>query len=252
MGKIILAASGKGGTGKTSLCAALAVPLCLKGEKVLLADADWAMRSLETVMGMEGDLLFSYADAARGICTLEEAAVPHPLAPGIKLLTAPADDPSDLNEASVVSFFDLCREQFDYTIVDCPAGLEKLITLMAAHADMAIIVVTPDSTSVKAACTVHQLFSGAGQDNCFMVVNRVRPSLIRSGKAVNIDHAMDGSGLRLLGVVPEDSDVIACGNRGELLMPNSVGPAQAAIWNIASRIRGERVELFKNVKPGGR
>ena len=131
------------------------------------------------------------------------------------------------------------------TIVDCPAGLTDTIAYFAGGADRAAIVSTPDYTSLRGAEQAAQICYRQQLDNVRIVVNRVRPGMIEQGDMVNIDRAMDLAGLGLLGVVPEDRDIIACGNAGKVLMLYSEGPAVTAYNNIARRLRGEKVRLMR-------
>ena len=208
MGTVIAVASGKGGTGKTSFCANIAVSLCALGEKVLVIDADSGLRSLDLVLGMTDRLLFSYGDVIRGNASLKEAAVTHPVAKNLRVLTAPG-------EPGIGEVYD-------------PKDIAALLKNVRAH---------------------FTIFSQIGQENCAIVVNRLRPGMIREGSAANIDRAMDASGLSLLGVVPEDQAVIASGNRGTIMALDHFGQATQAYLNIAKRLRGQRVQLLSQV-PG--
>lgn len=251
MGTVIAVASGKGGTGKTSFCANVAISLCALGEKVLLIDADAGLRSLDLVLGMTDSLLFSYGDVIRGSVGLKEAAVAHPVAKNLRVLTAPGEpgigevyEPRD-----IAALLKRVRAHFTYTLVDCAAGLGADVLSFAAAADRAVIVSTSDYTALRGAQSTAGIFSRIGQENCAIVVNRLRPGMIRAGAAANVDRAMDTTGLSLLGVVPEDPEVIASGNRGTILALDSFGPAAQAYLNIAKRLRGQRVRLLSQV-PG--
>lgn len=251
MGTVIAVASGKGGTGKTSFCANVAVSLCALGEKVLLIDADAGLRSLDLVLGMTDRLLFSYGDVIQGNATLKEAAAVHPVVGNLRVLTAPGQpgvgevyEPEKIRE-----LLWRIRAHFTYTLVDCAAGLGSDVISFAAAADRAVIVSTSDYTALRGAQSTANVLSRVGQENCTIVVNRLRPGMIEKGAAANIDRAMDTSGLSLLGVVPEDEWVIAAGNQGKVLALEHYGPAAQAYINIAKRLQGQRVRLLENV-PG--
>ncbi len=251
MGTVIAVASGKGGTGKTSFCANVAFSLCALGEKVLLIDADAGLRSLDIVLGMTDSLLFSYGDVIRGYTGLKQAAVAHPVAKNLRVLTAPGEpgvgevyDPKD-----IANLLRQVRAHFTYTLVDCAAGLGADVLSFAAAADRAVIVSTSDYTALRGAQSTAGIFGRIGQENCSIVVNRLRPGMIRDGAAANIDRAMDTAGLALLGVVPEDEGVISSGNRGTVLALDRYGPAAQAYMNIAKRLQGNRVRLLSQV-PG--
>lgn len=247
MGTVIITASGKGGTGKTSFCCGAAVALCALGEKVLLVDADSGLRNLDLVLGMTDKLLFSFSDVIMGRASLKQAAVKHPIVHNLRVVTAPAVSTIEpgITKQSVAKFLANCRAHFTYTIIDCSAGLADLISFFGAGADRAVIVSTPDYTSLRGAQTAAQLFFDENLTNVKIVVNRVRPGMIDEGAMVNIDNSMDISGLGLLGIVPEDPDIIACENAGKVLILNSRGPAVTAYSNIARRLTGEKVKLMK-------
>ena len=247
MGTVIITASGKGGTGKTSFCAGTAVALCALGEKVLLVDADSGLRNLDLVLGMTDSLLFSFSDVISGKASLKESAVRHPIVKNLRVLTAPASSKPGpwVDRQSVSAFLQNCRAHFTYTIVDCPAGLTDIISYFAAGGDRAVIVATPDYTSLRGAEQAAQIFYRQHMDNVRIVVNRVRPGMIEQGDMVNIDKAMDLAGLGLLGIVPEDKDIIACGDAGHVQMLHSQGPAVTAYDHIARRLKGEKVRLMR-------
>ncbi len=251
VGTVIAVASGKGGTGKTAFCANVALSLCALGEKVLLIDADVGLRSLDMVLGMTDSLLFSYGDVIRGTATLKEAAVPHPQAGGLRVLTAPGEptEEGSFSREEIGALLDRAREHFTYILVDCAAGLGKDVISFAVEADRVVLVSTSDYTALRSANRTAGLLNEEGQENCAIVVNRLRPGMIRAGDTANVDRAMNATGLSLLGVVPEDESVIAAGNRGVILAAECYGAAAQAYVNIAKRLQGKRVRLLKNV-PG--
>lgn len=248
MGTVITVASGKGGTGKTSFCANVAVSLCALGEKVLLIDADAGLRSLDIVLGMTDSLLFTYGDVIEGKALLKEAAVSHSLVRNLRVLTAPGFK-RGYTRAQIAELIALARAHFTFTLVDCAAGLGDDLLNFAAVSDRAVIVSTPSQTALRSAQATASALNAVGQSNCCIAVNRIRSDMIRKGDAATIDKAMDTSGLSLLGAVPEDERVIACGNRGEVLVLTQYGPAAQAYLNIARRLQGHRVQLLKEV-PG--
>jgi septum site-determining protein MinD len=248
MGTVITVASGKGGTGKTSFCANVAVSLCALGEKVLLIDADAGLRSLDIVLGMTDRLLFTYGDVIEGRAGLKEAAVAHPVVRSLRVLTAPGA-PKDYEPERYAALAARARAHFSFTLIDCSAGLGDSLLRFAAASDRAVVVSTPDQTALRSAQATALALAHAGQHECSIAVNRLRAGMIRRGDAATIDKAMDTSGLPLLGAVPEDERVIACGNRGEIMALSDFGPAAQAYLNIARRLQGRRVRLLQDV-PG--
>ena len=246
-GTVVIVASGKGGTGKTSFCAGVAVALCAFGEKVLLIDADWGNRCLDLVLGMAGSLVFSFSDVLSGTAGLKEAAVRHPVVKNLRMLTAGNASLSGFSDSALAGLINKARAHYTYIIVDCAAGFSQDILRLSKLSDRTVIVSTGESTALRAAQALSGQMLDTGVHDIKIVVNRVHSGAVKSGAAVNIDRAMDAAGLALLGAVPEDDDVSGCGNEGQVLMLHSVGPAQAAYMNIAKRLRGERVPLFIGV-----
>lgn len=250
MGQIISVVSGKGGTGKTSFCAGVAVALCALGEKVLLIDADRGLRSLDIVLGMSDRVLFSWGDVLDGTCMLKEAAVKHPIVKNLRVLTAPglADDGCRYRRSQIAALLERARPHFTWILIDCPAGFGDEVMDFALSSDRAVVVSTPDHAALRGAQRIGLYLAGGGVPEIKIAVNRVRAGMIDKGDSVNIDAAMDAAGLPLLGVIPEDQDVIACGNLGQVLVLFSEGYARVAYANIARRLRGVRVHLLEGVK----
>lgn len=249
MGNVITVASGKGGTGKTSITAGIACAMCALGEKVLLIDADMGIKSLDMVLGMTDRTIFSYADVIKGLSSLREAAVTHPVVKNLSMLTAPSfEEMEEVGDQELAAFLALARKNYTYIFIDCAAGFSSDIVRFASLSDRAIIVSTSDNTSLRGAQSMAALMMERGPQNIRIIVNRVRKRMVNRGQAAGVDHAIDKSGLSLLGVVPEDKDVIACANKGQVLILESIGKASKACFNIAQRIRGERVPLFEGIR----
>ncbi len=245
MFKVILVASGKGGTGKTSLTANISSALAERGHRVLAIDADSGLRNLDLVLGLSDSIVFSFADVAQDMATLERAAVAHPGFPGLFLLTAPGASPQ-LDRQQMENLMQQAENLgYEYVLIDGPAGLAPEIHLFAQVATQGIVVTMPDQASVRGAERVARLLESENIVRNRMVVNRVRPALIKHGVLGNIDDAMDMVGLPLLGIVPEDEDVIAAGSRGQSLLKMKRGGAATAFRNIAQRLDGIRLPIMR-------
>ena len=244
MGTVIVVTSGKGGTGKTSLTGGVASCLAALGQKVLCIDLDIGLRNLDISLGMTDRALMDFTDVVEGRCTLERAAVEHPVIRGLYLLTAPVrPTPDALDEEKMKAMLLQARAQFDYILIDSPAGLGSGFRLAVCGADRAVVVSTNDSSALRdAQRTVVEL--GRQIDTIHLVMNRIQPKLLRRLRTT-IDDAMDAAGLPLLGVVPEDSQVILAANTGEPLILFSRKGAALAYLNIAKRLMGQRVPLMK-------
>ena len=244
MGTVIVVTSGKGGTGKTSLTGGVASCLAALGQKVLCIDLDIGLRNLDISLGMTDRALMDFTDVVEGRCTLERAAVEHPVIRGLYLLTAPVrPTPDALDEEKMRAMLLQARQRFDYILIDSPAGLGSGFRLATCGADRAVVVSTNDSSALRdAQRTVVEL--GRRLDTIHLVMNRIQPKLLRRLRTT-IDDAMDAAGLPLLGVVPEDSQVILAANTGEPLILFSRKGAALAYLNIAKRLMGQRVPLMK-------
>ena len=244
MGTVIVVTSGKGGTGKTSLTGGVASCLAALGQKVLCLDLDIGLRNLDISLGMTDRALMDFTDVMEGRCSLERAAVEHPVIRGLYLLTAPVrPTPDALDEEKMKAMLLQARAQFDYILIDSPARLGSGFRLAVCGADRAVVVSTNDSSTLRdAQRTVVEL--GRRLDTIHLVMNRIQPKLLRRLRTT-IDDAMDAAGLPLLGVVPEDSQVILAANTGEPLILFSRKGAALAYLNIAKRLMGQRVPLMK-------
>ena len=244
MGTVIVVTSGKGGTGKTSLTGGVASCLAALGQKVLCIDLDIGLRNLDISLGMTDRALMDFTDVLEGRCTLERSAVEHPVIRGLYLLTAPVrPTPVAMDEEKMRAMLLQARQRFDYILIDSPAGLGSGFRLATCGADRAVVVSTNDSSALRdAQRTVVEL--GRRVDTIHLVMNRIQPKLLRRLRTT-IDDAMDAAGLPLLGVVPEDSQVILAANTGEPLILFSRNGAALAYLNIAKRLMGQRVPLMK-------
>ena len=232
--KVILVASGKGGTGKTSLTAGVGAALAANGHRVLVIDGDCGLRNLDIVLGMSDRVVYSFADVAGGMVQLADAMARHPVYETLYLLTAPVRLPA-LSERGMDQLAKQAEQAgFDYLIIDGPAGLPAEMSFLAHSACV--------RGAERCARTIEQEYC---IQRIRMVLNRVRPRLISRGRSGNIDDAMDEAGLPLLGIVPEDEDLIACGNSGTSIIAAKKHGAARAYQNIARRLDGERVPLMK-------
>ena len=242
MGTVIAVASGKGGTGKTSITGGVACALARMGRRVLCIDMDIGLRNLDLVLGMNDRALMDFTDVAQGRCSLDRAAVTHANIPNLALLTAPFTLPSGMQSWQVQALLSQARTCYDYILIDAPAGLGIGFRLAVNYADMALVVATSDASSLRdAQRTVTEL---AHLRRVYLVMNRIQPKLLRK-LCTTIDDAMDTAGLPLMGVVPEDSRVLLSANLGVPLTPQGREGAADACLNIAKRLEGHRVPIMR-------
>lgn len=243
MSVVIAVTSGKGGTGKTSLVGAVGSCLAALGHPTLCIDMDVGLRNLDLSLGLGDRALMDFTDVVQGRCTLEKAAVEHPLIPGLYVLTAPYTLPASLAQTDIRPLLRDARRRFDYVLLDAPAGLGEGFQLAVCNCDRAIVVSTTDASALRdAQRTVTELTRWT--DKIHLVVNRVQPRLLWK-LHTTIDDAMDAAGLPLLGVVPEDSKVMLSANRGVPLILSSNRGAALGYRNIALRLDGRRVPLMR-------
>ncbi len=242
MGEVIAVLSGKGGTGKTSVCAGISTALAQSGEAVLCIDCDIGLRNLDISLGMTDSGALSFEDVCSGRYLLEQAAR-HPDFPGLHFLTAPMNcTAADISEEAFYQMLRTARGQFDYIFLDAPAGIEAGFRLCARHADRAIIVTGADPASVRDATRAGELLELMGKDRVRIVVNRVNETLLDIVR-LTIDDIMDRAGLPLLGYVPDDPAVPLAASFGKPLLKYTKRGAAAACTRIAGRLQGLSVPI---------
>ena len=242
LGELIAVLSGKGGTGKTSVCAGIAEALALLGEKVLCIDCDVGLRNLDIALGIGQIGGLSFLDVCSGEHSLD-MATQHPVYAGISFLTAPVNCPADAIDLNAFSqMLQTARERFSYVLLDAPAGIEAGFRLAAQFADRVILVTGADPAAIRDASRAADVLEIMGKKNIRMVVNRVNPKMIEA-MGVTVDDIMDQSGLPLLGVVPEDENVILAAAFRQPLLGYRKKGAAAACKRIAKRIQGQFVPV---------
>ncbi len=244
MSTAIVITSGKGGTGKTSLTGGVGSCLAALGHRVLCIDMDIGLRNLDLTLGLSDRALMDFTDVLEGRCTLERAAVPHPDIRGLSLLTAPVNLPdAPLEEAAMRDLLRQAKAAYDFILMDSPAGLGEGFRLACCGADRAVVVSTTDASALRDAQRTVALLRER-LPHIHLVVNRVQPRLLRR-LHTTIDDAMDTAGLPLLGIVPEDPQVLLCANQGRPLILQASRGAATAYLNIARRLLGQRAPLMK-------
>ena len=242
MSTAIVVTSGKGGTGKTSVTAGVAVCLAQRGSRVLCVDMDIGLRNLDLALGMSDRALMDFTDVIEGRCPLLRAAVSHPDIPNLSLLTAPLAPPT-VEEEALRALVREAGEHFDFIFMDAPAGLGRGFRLASCAAQRALVVSTSDPTALRdAQRTVLALLDRV--PTIHLVMNRVQTKLLRKMET-NIDDAMDTAGLPLLGVIPEDQIVPLLAAKGDPLLLRYSKKAAVAYENIALRLCGTMVPIMR-------
>ncbi len=245
MGEVIVITSGKGGVGKTTTTANIGTALALEGKKVVLLDADIGLRNLDVVLGLENRIVYDMVDAIEGVCRLKQALIRDKRFEGLYLM--PAAQTRDKNAVTPDQMQKLCEElkdQFDYVLIDCPAGIEQGFKNAIAGADRAVVVTVPEVSAVRDADRIIGLLSANDLHSPQLIINRLRADMVKRGDMMDINDTIDILGIDLLGVVPDDEKIIVSSNRGEPAVTESSSLAGKAYRNIAKRIMEEDVPLL--------
>ena len=242
MGQCYLFTSGKGGTGKSTAVSAIASCLTVLGKRVLCMDMDLRLPNLDLILGVSDLTTLDIADVATKRHTIEEAAVEHPELPGLFLLAGPAFYNDELDETMLADIVNRAKKEFDYVIIDGPAGLDGLFYATARGADAVVIVTTTDASSQRDAQRAVMELDEIGIENIRMILNRVRVKMIRK-TVINVDDIIDFVGVPILGIVPEDQDILAAAIWLRPIVLYSRQKASTAFLNIAKRILGESIPL---------
>ncbi len=240
MGMVISVLSGKGGTGKTTVCAGLAVALAVMERSVLCVDMDMGLRNLDIALGMPDEPVLPFTEISQGSSTLQDAAS-HPRIPGLRLLTAPMSA-DGLDMVSFQKMLLKAREQFDYVLLDSPAGIGEGFRMAAEISSMQLLVTGPDPAAIRDGTRVGEILELMGKENVRLVVNRVDPKLY-SVLGITVDDVMDTVGYGLLGLVPEDINVLLAAVDEVAVREFTKRGAAAAFGRIAKRLTGQKVPL---------
>lgn len=244
-GKTIVVTSGKGGVGKTTTVANIGTGLAVRGKRVVLVDADIGLRNLDVVMGLENRIVFDLVNVAEKTCRLRQALIKDKRFDTLYLL--PAAQTREKDAVSPEQMKELCielREEFDYVIIDCPAGIEQGFKNAIAGADQAVVVTTPEVSAVRDADRIIGLLQAHEIYDPKLIVNRLRPDMVRKGDMMDIDDVNDILAIDLLGVVPDDESIIISTNRGEPVVLDRNSKAGEAYRNVVGRIEGENIPFM--------
>jgi septum site-determining protein MinD len=248
--RTILICSGKGGVGKTTLTANLGIALARLGHTVAVLDADFGLRNLDLLLGLENRIVYTAQEVLAESCRLEQALVRHKQEPNLSLL--PAGNPRMLEwltPEDMQNIVGQLADRFDYVLIDAPAGVEQGFRNAAAAAREAIVVTNPEVSAVRDADRVIGLLHSMEIAPVQLILNRVRPQMMADQEMLSVDEISDMLALPLLGLVLEDQKVIVSTNRGEpLTLGDSSTPAARGYRNIARRLAGESVPLIDPTK----
>ena len=244
MGEVIVITSGKGGVGKTTTTANLGSALAMRGKKVVLLDTDIGLRNLDVVMGLENRIVYDIVDVIEGKCKLRQALIKDKRFTDLFLLpAAQTRDKDAINEDEMIRLTQRLKEEFDYIIVDCPAGIEQGFKNAISGADRAIVVTNAEISSIRDADRIIGLLEASNIRNPELIINRIRPDMVKRGEMMDVEDILDLLSIDLIGVVPEDENIITQTNKGEPAVANKKAASGKAYIEIARRILGENIEI---------
>ena len=252
MGEVIVITSGKGGVGKTTTTANLGAALALRSKKVALVDTDIGLRNLDVVMGLENRIVYDIVDVVEEKCKLRQALIKDKRFNELFLLpAAQTRDKSAVNEEQMKELIGKLKEEFDYILIDCPAGIEQGFKNAIAGADRAIIVTTAEISAIRDADRIIGLLEASEIKNPELIINRIRPAMVKKGEMMDVDDIVDLLSIDLIGVVPDDEYIITQTNKGEPVVIKDKSPSGKAYLEIARRILGENVDVTIPTKKEG-
>jgi len=259
MGIVITVTSGKGGVGKSTTTANVSTGLAKLGKKVVAVDFDIGLRNLDMILGLENRIVYDVVSVMEGDCNLSQALIADKKTQGLYFLPASqTKDKNILEKEKVRKLIEQLKEQFDYVLLDSPAGIESGFEHSIFLADKALVVTTPDVSAVRDADRVigimdaksEKAINGESIDK-FVIINRIKPALVEKGEMLSIDDVLNILALPLIGVVPDDEKVISSTNMGEPVVHDEASKSGEAYRRISRRLLGEIVEYVDlNEKKG--
>ena len=243
--QVIVVTSGKGGVGKTTAVANISTGLAKLGYSVVVMDLDIGLKKLDLILGLENRVIYDIIQVVEGECTLKQALVKDKRFPELYMLpAAQTRNKDDISTEQVLQVCNDLRPDFDFIFIDCPAGIEQGFRNSIIAADKAIVVTNPEVSAVRDADRIIGMLESANFKDIKLMINRIRPDMVRSGDMLSIEDLIEHLCIELLGVVPEDSGVVISTNRGEPIILNDRSLAGQAFTNVVQRILGNEVEFM--------
>ncbi len=244
MGEVIVVTSGKGGVGKTTTTANVGTGLAMLEKKVVLIDTDIGLRNLDVIMGLENRIVYNLVDVIEGTCRIRNALIKDKRYPNLYLLpSAQTRDKNAVTPEQMKKLADELRDEFDYIIMDCPAGIEQGFKNAIAGADRALVVTTPEVSAVRDADRIIGLLEANEMKQTHLIVNRIRMDMVKRGDMMSSDDVSEILAIDIIGIVPDDESIVISANQGEPLVGND-SLAGRAYMNICKRILGEEIPFL--------
>lgn len=241
MSEVIVITSGKGGVGKTTTAANIGTGLAILGKKVAVVDTDIGLRNLDVVLGLENRIVYNLVDVINGSCRMKQALIRDKRHPDLYLLpSAQTKDKSAVTPEQMIKLTEQLREEFDFVLLDCPAGIEQGFRNAIAGADKALVVTTPEVSAIRDADRIIGLLEANEIRDIHLIINRLRPDMIARGDMMSVDDVIEILAVDLLGTLPDDEQIVIAANQGEPLSGKS-SLAEAEYQNICRRLLGEDI-----------
>ncbi len=249
--KVITITSGKGGVGKTTAVANVAVALAGHNQKVTCIDGDIGLRNLDVVLGLENRIVYDLVDVVEGRCRLRQAMIRDKRLPELYLIpSAQTRDKTAVSPSDMVRLCDELRPEVDWILIDSPAGIERGFKNAVAPADRVLVITNPEVSAVRDADRVVGILNAEGKAPPSLIINRLNPVMVKRGDMLSVEDVLDLLAIDLIGIVPEDDNVIVASNKGQPLALDSKSKAGQAFQNIAQRIMGKQVPFLDLDSPG--
>ncbi len=243
--KVITITSGKGGVGKTTATANLGASLAMEGKRVVAVDADIGLRNLDVVMGLENRIVYDLVDVVEGRCRLRQALIKDKRLPELHLMpAAQTRDKTAVNPQDMVSLCDQMRQDFDFILIDSPAGIEQGFRNAIAPADVVLIITTPEVSAVRDADRIIGLIEAEDKGPAQLIINRLKPDMVKRGDMLDTEDVIEVLAIELIGIVPEDEAIIVSTNKGVPAVLDDRSRAGLAFRNIAQRLLGQKVPFI--------
>lgn len=250
-GKVVTITSGKGGVGKTTATANIAIALAAQGFKVVCVDGDIGLRNLDVVLGLENRIVYDLVDVVEGRCRTRQAMIRDKRLPELYLIpAAQTRDKSAVSPSDMVRLCDDLRQDADFILIDSPAGIERGFRNALAPADIILVVTNPEVSAVRDADRIIGLVEAEEKGPARLIINRIKPSMVKRGDMLSVDDVLELLAIDLIGLVPDDENVVTSTNRGAPIAFDPKSKAGEAFRNIARRITGEKVP-FLNMEEDG-
>ena len=251
MGEVIVVTSGKGGVGKTTTTANIGIGLAQLDKKVVVIDTDLGLRNLDVVMGLENRIVYNLVDVIAGNCRLKQALIRDKRFPEMYLLpSAQTKDKTAVSPEQMKKLISEIKNEFDYVLLDCPAGIEQGFQNAIAGADRGIVVTTPEASAIRDADRIIGLLEANGIKNNDLIINKLRIEMVKRGDMMSVEDVTEILAIPLLGVIPDDEQVVIATNQGEPIV-GSTSLAGQAFDNICRRITGEEIPITDFSKSSG-